>query len=199
MGILMISRSILRNDVVIFETECPACNDKHQHQLKVPDQLERVAEKKADWLGFDLITLPDCQDVVKVRPVTVAEEMTLMDRTEVVRAQTCNDTVARIIAGLVSINDSKPDNAAEAITWFKALPPSDSDYLIEEFDKNQPQLSNIVHVQCDECGHNFDHGLRLNDDFFRRVSPASDRGKVADVVRAGVQDKGSGSGPNKST
>jgi hypothetical protein len=197
MGILMISRSILRNDQVIFETECPFCSDKRQNQLKIPDQLERVGEKKADWLGFDVITLPECQDVVKVRPVTVGEEMALIERTDAVRAQTCNDTVARIIAGLVSINDSKHDNALEAITWFKALPPSDSDFLIEEFDKTQPQLSNIVHVQCDECGRSFDHGLRLNDDFFRRVGPASDRGKVADAVRVSVQDQGSGGGPNK--
>lgn len=182
MGILMVARSILRNDVVTFETECPSCGDKREHQLKIPDQLEKVGEKKANWPGFDAITLPECQDVVKVKPITVGDEMAILDRTEAERAAHCSDTVARVIAGLVSINESTPDNAKEAVTWFKALSPSDSSYLLEEFDKAQPQLSNVVHVQCDDCNHKFDHGLRLNEDFFRRSNPPGDRGKVAGTV-----------------
>jgi len=197
MGVLMIARSILRNDTVIFETECPQCNHKAENKIKVPEQLERIGEKKADWPGYDVILLPDCGDEVKVRPITVGEELAVIDRTETQRNQTCSDVVARIIAGIVSINESKPDNAKEAITWFQALPPIDADYLINEFDKAQPQLSNVVHVQCDECGRSFDHSLRLNEDFFRRSGPPSGGGKVDDSVRTGVQNKGSNSGPIK--
>lgn len=196
--VLMVSRSILRNDQVTYQFECPHCGDTGEATLKIPDQLEKIGAKDAGWPGYDLITLPGSQDVVKVRPVTVGEELKVLDRPESEKAKTCNDSIGRIIAGIVDVNGGKPDSPAEAITWINALPPGDLDYLIAEFDKTQPQLSTTVHHKCDSCGKDFDHSLRLDEDFFRRANLASDRRKVVPPVPVGVQNQGSGVKPEQS-
>lgn len=194
MSVLMVARAILRNDTVTFEAECPHCGHKAENSLKIPDQLERTGEKKLGWPGYDLVVLPECSDEVKVRPITVGEEIAILDRTEHLR-QMCSDSAARVIAGLVAINDSQPDDAREAVTWFKALPPGDQDYLLEQFDNSQPGLSQKVTIKCDDCGKEFDYTLQLNEDFFRRPRLPSGGGKVANNVRPSVQEQGPAARP----
>jgi hypothetical protein len=197
MSVLMVARSILRNDQVTFDYTCPECDTEGEATLKVPDQLERVGEKLPGWPGYDAITMPDCKDVVNMRPITVGEELSIMGRTENER-KNCSDTVAYVLAGLVSVGDGKPDNVKEALDWFNAMSPRDQSYLIDTWDKVLPQLGTMVNMKCDHCEHEFQHNLRLDQDFFRREPRASDGRKVDDSVRTGVQVQGTNTGSDKS-
>jgi hypothetical protein len=197
--VLMVSRSILRNDVVEFESECPDCQTNHVNKLKVPDQLEKIGAKNSSWPGFDLIDLPTVGDQIKTRLVTLGEELAIIERPEADRGNICSDTIARLVAGIASINDGTPDRAIDVVNWFRALCPSDQEYLLEAFDKTQPQLGVAVHLKCDACGKEFDHVLQLDNDFFRRPGTSSNRGKVADTSGPGVQVKGADARPQQST
>jgi len=190
MLVLMVARSILRDDVVEFEHECPSCGHTGSDRIKVPDQLERIGEKKLGWPGYDLITLPKIKDVVKVKPLTIGEELQVLNRTDHERAATCSDSVARVMSGIIDVNDGKPDSAMELIQWFNALPPSDQEFLLEEFDKTQPQLSQVVSMECDSCGVKFDRALRLDEDFFRSAGGARHRKSLAQSDTPGVQGSG---------
>ena len=196
MAVLMVSRSILRNDAISFTWECEECGTSGEQTVKIPGDLQRVGEKNDTWPGYDAITLPDSKDVAKMRPITVGEELAVTDRSEPERKATCSDTVARILAGLVAVNDGKPDSAKEALTWFNALSPADQDYLITEYDKTQPQLGTTIQMKCDSCEHEFNHTLRLDTDFFRAAGVSGNRRAVENPVRPGVQEQGSNAGPN---
>jgi hypothetical protein len=164
--VMMVSRSILLNDKVSFDYACPGCKKTGAGTVKVPDELERLGEKPETWPGFDIIVLPDCKDSVKVRPLTVGDEISIDSRTDLQKSR-CGEAAAKVIAGVVSINDTTADKVDELIQWFESLPPGDQNHLIREFDKLQPQLSTDIHLECNECGKQFDYTLRLDPDFFR--------------------------------
>lgn len=190
MMVLMLSRSILRNDVIEYSHQCPECMTEFEDKVKVPDQLERIGEKKFGWPGYDEITLPDVNDIVRVRPITVGEELAILDRAEATRQNTCGDDLARVLAGIITINGGKPENPQELLTWIRAISPSDAAFLIEQFDKLQPQLSTTLHLNCDACGKDYDHSLKLNEDFFRGGSKARSGRKVGEALHPSVQEPG---------
>ena len=174
--VMLVSRSVLLNDVIKFGHACPKCGATGEDQVKIPDELSRVGEKAADWPGWDLVTLPESKDVLKIRPATVGEELRLLNRSEVDRKRV-SDSIWRMVAVLISVNESadgtgKVDNAQEAVVYLEALAPSDFKYLQEAYDKLQPGISTDVHIKCDGCGTEFEHTLKLDEDFFRRVSDA---------------------------
>lgn len=189
MTVLMVARSILYQDAVEYSAECPECGAVERTQLKIPDELEKIGEKAPDWPGFDTITLAKSGDVVRVKLLTVGEELAILERSEEQRRR-CSDSVATVAAGIVAVNDGKPDSAAEVLTWLNALPPADFEQLSVQFDKLQPQLSTAVHHQCGSCGAAFDYSLRLDVDFFRREGLSGDRKQVETDVRTGVLQPG---------
>jgi hypothetical protein len=172
MMVLMLSRSVLRNDELKISHSCPSCQNDAEDTVKIPDQLEKIGEKGADWPGYDEFTLPDSADVVRVRPITAGEEMRILDRSENDREKICSDDMARVISGIVSVNGGVADTPSELLTLIKAYSPKDVECLVEQFNKAQPQLSQVLHMQCDSCGNKYDYILSLNQDFFRTSSEA---------------------------
>jgi len=167
--ILMVSRSIARDNQISYVSECPACGHKEKENLRVPDQLERLGEKKTDYAGSDSITLPVCKDVVAVRPLLVQDIEHIQDRDDVSKGQ-ISDKVAGIIAGVVTINGTKADTMTELATWFKALHPKDAAYLEQQQDMLTPHLGTNIHHKCSKCEKMFDHPIALDADFFRSDS-----------------------------
>jgi hypothetical protein len=167
--ILLVSRSLRHNSVLEFSPTCPHCNRVNKpEKLKIPDNLRKVSERPIDWKGTDTITLPDCEDVVVIRPLRVRDEKALEERgAEEVKA--VPTLTAHILATVVSINDSTPDNLRELLGWFKAMSANDQDFLNQSIDSCHPRLDNDVEFQCDFCNEKFVHTLDLSKPFFRRV------------------------------
>lgn len=166
--ILLVSRALAQDNTILYTSVCPFCNAKEQEKVKVPDELEKVSEKQADYPGFDVITLPDCKDVIKVRPLLIADERAILERSGAERAKISDNTL-RTLMRVVTINDSKPDTLAELKEWFDALPPKDARYLEEQARELSPHLNTLIPHVCANptCAREFKHNLTFDQDFFR--------------------------------
>lgn len=183
--VLLVSRALAHNNLVSYVATCPACDHKHYDQMVVPDQLARVGEKSMDYQGYDVITLPDCKDVVKIRPMLINDMVTIEDRPEEIRKK-YPDRLCRVLVPVVDINDSTPDSFDELQTWYEALTPTDKEYLTDKQDELYPHLNTDIDWTCDKCGHQFQFPLVFNDRFFRDNSGAGTRGPLAADGKASV-------------
>lgn len=164
--VLLVARALSMEGLVRYTSQCPFCAKKKIEQIKVPAELERVGEKPDDYPGYDDITLPECKDAVRIRPLLVKDEKIIEDRS-VEQKALISDTRLRLLLPIVTINDSKPDKIDELVAYFKALHPRDAKFIEDEEKRLSPHLNtNIPHI-CDDCGKEFKHLLSFDQDFFR--------------------------------
>ncbi len=166
--VLTVSRALTTDGVIVYSATCPHCGAKKQEEIKVPDQLEKIGEKTADYCGYDEITLPVVKDVVKIRPLLVKDEQTIVSRKDADK-KVLPDAELRTLMRIVSIGDGKPETLDELVQWFRALHAKDSRFLEDEGRRITPQLNtNIPHI-CDEpdCGRQFVQPLTIDQEFFR--------------------------------
>lgn len=166
--VLLVARAASQDGTIQYTSICPFCNAKSAEQIKVPDELEKVSEKPKDYPGFDIITLPDCKDVVKIRPLLIKDERMVLERPAAERAKISDNTLRNLLR-VITINDSTPDKLAELNEWYEALPPKDARHLEEQGRELSPHLNtNIPHV-CGNpiCNREFKHNLTFDQDFFR--------------------------------
>jgi hypothetical protein len=164
--VLLVSRALARANKVMYVAKCPECGHEHQDVITVPDELERVGEKSADYPGYDVITLPDCKDVVKIRPLLIGDFMAVENRPAPAR-QKYPDRLCRTLIPVVSVNDTTPDSFDELAAWYEALTPADKQYFVTQQDALYPHLNTDLDWTCDACGHKFVVPLVFNDKFFR--------------------------------
>lgn len=164
--ILMVARSILTDCILDYNAVCPKCNRQHPAKVKIPDELEKVGQKAPDYKGTDTITLPETLDVVEVRSLSVSDEIAISERSADERAL-IPDSLALVLFAVVTVGGGRPDTREEAVTWYNALSPKDSNFLRKERARLTPQLDPDLKVKCDNCGNDFVHTLDLQRDFFR--------------------------------
>jgi hypothetical protein len=166
--VLLVSRSIRQNYMVEYEPVCPHCKVKNKmEKVRVPEALKRIGEKPDDYLGFDTCTLPVCEDVIRIRPLLVKDEMVILSRTDTQRKEV-SDRLARVLAGIVDVNQGAPDNLSEILTWHSALHPRDQVFLTQVADEFTPHLDPTLSHSCDSCKMGFRYPLPLDDpEFFR--------------------------------
>jgi len=162
--ILLVARALARDSSLHYNSTCPHCNHSEPVTLLVPDHLEKVAEKSADYVGFDEITLPVCKDKIRIRPLLVRDEIGVLERPD---NSTVSKKMMRAVAALVAVNETQPDTADEAIQYFNAIPPADFSYITEMMEKLTPHLGTEVKHKCVSCQGEYSHDLNLDNDFFR--------------------------------
>lgn len=167
-SILLVARSIQTDCVIEYTTQCPnpACRHGETGRIKVPDELGRIAEKTADYLGYDDITLPDCKDVVRVRPLLVKDELTVEQRPDEDR-KALPDEAASLLRAVVAIGGGAPETIEEILLWYRALSPKDAKYLAQKQDEISPRLDLRIPHRCDKCGRDYKHLIGLDKEFFR--------------------------------
>lgn len=164
--VLLVSRSLATEGDVRYNAECPACRAIKTESIKIPDELVKVGEKSTDYPGYDDITLPRCADVLRIRPLLVKDERIIEDRSTEQR-KIVSDMELRIIMPIITVNDSKPDNLEDIVTYYRALHPEDAKFLESEQRRLSPHLdTNIGHI-CDACGRKFFQILNFDQEFFR--------------------------------
>lgn len=166
--VLLVSRALSTDGVVAYTSVCPFCGAKKKETIRVPDELEKIGEKSPDYKGYDTITLPEVQDVVNLRPLTVRDEKLIVNRDETAK-KTVPDSELRTVMRVVTINESKPDNLEELVVWFRALHTKDAKFLEDEGRRITPHLNTAVPHICDDtdCNRKFTHPLTFDQDFFR--------------------------------
>lgn len=195
--VLLVSRSLRFSGVVEYECQCPSCQNITRESIMVPDELGKVGEKAVGYPGFDLITLPECQDEVGIRPLLVGDEIAILNRESASKALV-TDTILHIVAPVVSINGGKPDSQEDVLRWYQALSPGDAQELEDKENQLYPHLdSNLPHV-CDQCRTRFKHKLDFTSEFFRPSLKPGNRTAVAPDVRPSLERKGAGNQPQGS-
>jgi len=171
--VLLTSRSLTTDGYVLYKSNCPnpGCGAQADEKIKVPDELEPVAVKAADWSGYDLITLPHCGDMVQIRPLQLRDEKILLDRKADQRA-ILPDSILRILMHVEAVGISKetlgkPDTLEQLTIWYNALHPKDSKFLDEQERAHAPHLNTAIPHRCSACGKEFTHILSFDQDFFR--------------------------------
>jgi len=189
MTILLMARSLTTGGKLHYLSECPVCHNKEEEALVVPDELEPLGQKGPEYPGYDLITLPDCQDVVAIRPLTMADDRAVEDR-EYDKKQAVPDGRLRKIMPVVAVNEGAPETLMEVDQWYQALSPKDARYLVEKEDELSPQLNRRIPHNCSRCKREFFHVIRFDADFFRSRSAGDSGTSMAKDVPAGVDGKG---------
>lgn len=164
--VMLVSRALAHDHTIVFVAQCPQCSFEQRSQVRVPDQLERLGEKTDKYPGYDEITLPECKDVVKLRPLLVGDVTAIENRSERER-KVYPDRFCRVLVPVVDINSTTPDTFAELATWYEALGPKDKRYLHEQQDLLYPHLKTELDWKCDQCAHEFSFPLVFNEKFFR--------------------------------
>lgn len=177
--VLLTARALVREQVLTYTAICPHCSHASEERVKIPDELGRLGEKAVGYPGWDLIEL-ECGDVVKARPLLVRDELALTargrpDPIALVAASAAGnkpasrmtDGQARLLAAIVSVNDTTADGPDELLVWFKALPPVDAHKLGTSIAALEPKLDTVIRYTCDGCGKPFTHEVGLDADFFR--------------------------------
>lgn len=164
--VLLVARARLTADKVEYAAECPACGHKNKEVIMIPDELERLGEKPPGYVGYDDITLPVSQDVIRIRPLLVRDEREIAKRVEADPKKYRASTTRRLMR-VVSVNGTKEDSYDELVTYFGALPPADIKFFDSEVMRLSPHLNTLLPHTCDKCGHHFDKNLDFNQEFFR--------------------------------
>jgi len=166
--VLLVSRAAATDGIVTYTATCPFCSSRQNARIEVPNQLEKVGEKSAQYVGYDEITLPVVKDSVQVRPLLVRDEKLISGREEE-RRKAIPDAELRTLMRVVAINGTKPDTLDELVNWARALHARDIKFLDDQGRDLTPHLNtNIAHI-CDEadCGKKFTFPLSFDLEFFR--------------------------------
>lgn len=172
--ILMVSRALAFNEQkLMFSSQCPHCGRVHSNlSVKIPDDLTVVAQKSADYPGYEpAVILPVCQDSVVFRPLLVADALAVerqVREPDPLRGK-IPESILRLASAIVSVGGGAPDSPKEAIMYLRALHPADVDFLGNAVAEASPALSPVINLKCDneDCAKDFKHVLSLRRDFFR--------------------------------
>lgn len=164
--ILMVAKSIRTDCVVEYRARCPHCENIEQATIKIPDELQVQGKKSPDYVGHEDIILPDSKDAVTVRPLTVGDNMYIMERTAEQR-RIMPDMIAGILLPIKAVGGGTVDSVEEVLAWYNALSPRDAEELKTAQGRTHPQLDTTVQHKCEVCDGTFTYDLELNRDFFR--------------------------------
>lgn len=164
--ILMVSKSIQSECVIDYVATCPFCGTETKESIKVPDDLAINSSKPLDYDGSETFTLPDSKDIVRMRWLTVKDEIHILERPDDVRAD-FPDHLAHLLLPIVEVGGGNVESRQEIITWYNALSPKDAKAIEVEQKNRYPELKTDLPHLCNTCGKKFTYDLDLNRDFFR--------------------------------
>jgi hypothetical protein len=184
-AILLVSRAIQFDGSIEYESICPYCKTTDRESIQIPADLAPIGEKQPGYLGYDDITLPDCKDVVRLRPLLVKDQKKIEERADN-GWEAYSERHLQIFLSIVAVNDGAPDNLEEVSSWYNALSPSDARHLEEQQVDLSPRLDNRLPHKCKKCAREFFHTLLFDQEFFRARGTGQPAPAPKENVRAGV-------------
>lgn len=189
-ALLLLARALQFNGIVEYESNCPYCGSTANETIKIPDELQPVGEKEKGYPGWDEITLPDCNDVVRIRPLLVKDQKKIDQRAKDELWAKFTERHLQIFLPVISVGDGAVDNLEEISIWYSALTPNDARYLEEKENELAPHLDSRIPHKCDKCLRKFYHTLTFDQEFFRSGS----RGRLKPPLEKNVSSSVGGEG-----
>jgi hypothetical protein len=192
--VLLLSRALQFNGIVEYNSYCPFCSSTAKETIKIPDELSPVGQKEVGYPGYDEVTLPDCGDVVRIRPLLVKDQKKIEDRAKDVLWQGYTERHLSIFLPVIAVGGGPIESLEEVAQWYNALTPNDARFLEEQESDLMPHLDNRIPHKCDKCQRNFNHILTFDQEFFRsrsrgRTTPPLEKDVSVSVGGQGVSDK----------
>jgi len=167
--IVMVARALTFPDSKVeYVATCPYCRtNQAKVALQIPNALQKISEKPAGYT-CDTVTLPVSKDVITVKPATVTEQEAARNRPEKFQ-KVLGNAEASALAAVRTVGGGVPDTQDELVKWYRALSPTDSEFLVTEIAKLNPGVSTSIKHVCDNqaCQREFTYELNLTTDFFR--------------------------------
>jgi len=161
--VMLVGRSLVNGGTLRYEAVCPHCTAKQKPStIKVPDQLGVQAEKPVDYPGYDIVTLPEVGDELKISMLTVEAAQLATDA-----AKNISEDGAHAAATIIEVGGGRPADIHETFKYYLALSPSDREYLNKKIRELEPGLDLEIPHACDACEKKFKFNLGLSYDFFR--------------------------------
>jgi len=168
--ILLAARSLSFGASYSFSTSCPACDKPEKHTFTLPEGLpiNRVEES---FEGYHTFTLPDSQDVVKVRFLTVGDDLSVDAAAKQFKmnARDPGDPgyKFRLAKHVVSVNDGLPESLQEVVAYLSELDGKDPQVFKREIETNQPGVPPLLTIQCPSCSEQYEIPFKMTQEFFR--------------------------------
>lgn len=188
-AVLLLSRALQFNGVVDYKSQCPFCHDVASETITIPDELAPSGEKQPGYPGWDEITLPECLDVVRIRPLLVRDQKKIENRGKDNLWANFTERHLQILLPIMSVNGGAPDNIEEVANWYNALSPEDARFLEEKEVELAPHLNNKIPHKCGKCQQHFDHILTFDQKFFRSRSRGRTQPPLEKDVSSGMGTK----------
>ena len=170
--VLLVARSLTTEGQVQYTPKCPHCGTVHKPSfIKVPSELGVIGQKGPDYPGYDEITLPKANDVIRIRPLLV-EDIRLAREAggtlDTASMQGVGTNTRHAMLSISTVNGEKPDSLKELVTYYRARDPSDILFLKRKIRENSPALDTLVPHICDnpECAKEFKYDVSMGYDFF---------------------------------
>jgi hypothetical protein len=179
--VLMIARSIQNDCVVAYVARCGSCGSEEEGKIIIPDELQALGTKTTDYSGREPFTLPVLKDVIELRPLLIGDEIDIGTRTAESK-QMCPDSMARMLSMIVTVNGERPENMAELVQWYRAIPPKDVKFLEDSGDDITPHFDLEIPHKCERCGTVYTWPLDVGPEFFR----SGRAGKVTPTLAKGL-------------
>ena len=174
--IIAIARALTYGESYDFQVTCPSCGHKEGVSIKVPDELPIVCweDESAEAMEARLaVKLPHCKDVIQIRYTTIADDLE-MERLVKLNTNVGGGRASRELwsaaSHIVAVNGGAPDQLVEAVQYLRGIEGEDMVALNEFIAENGCGPKFEWDVVCDKCGHQYNHFIPLNRDFFRRSS-----------------------------
>lgn len=166
---LFFLRAISLQEEYGFKVTCPECGFRWEHQLRVPDDLEKRELEPTDPDPF-FTELPVSGAKVGLRLLRVEDEERIRKVADRAYARTAKrgdpSYTLRLAAHIVSINNEEVDPAT-ARAFIKTLVSKDSVKLRNAIDSNDIGINLRVTTECPRCGEEAADTVKFNESFFR--------------------------------
>lgn len=164
--VMLVARSLANDGTLSYTPRCPHCGaEQARCTIKVPGNLGVLGQKAEGYPGYDVIKLP-CGDELKVRPLLVGDVAKLTP--DLGRRHGLSTAALQNMRSIMEVGGGTPENLEELVTYYKALPPVDVDFLRARLVELSPALDTLIPHVCDRvaCRRHFRYNLGLNYDFF---------------------------------
>lgn len=166
---LFFLRRISLEEKYAFKVTCGECGFKWEHELMLPDDLEKRELEESDKEPF-FVELPVSATRVGLRLLRVKDENRVRKAADRMYRNTTKQGdptyTLRLAAHVVSVDNEEVDPPT-ARAFIRTLVSKDSAKLRNAIDANDIGINLRVTTECPRCGEEAANTVKFNESFFR--------------------------------
>jgi len=162
--LLELRKTGLGDDYKPGKMKCPSCKEEHAPTINLNDFTIKSASEDCDEKGWHEVILPVTKKNIKFRFMTGHDEKaiskskkTIPGKSKIKYDKLVTERYLRQIMEIDGITDK-----IYIKKFIGIMPLKDSAFLREYIKRIEPGLNTMVTLECDKCGHVYEHDIVLN-------------------------------------